>query len=131
MHMYILDVTNGKLIYKFQAETGIYSQPLVWNDRAYVVSTDKRIYCINLETLRTEWNFQANGRLFASPIIAEGKLYIGSNDGRLYEIDPLTGKNIGFFQTTERIMNKTAYNSETKRFFVPTYANELYCLTRR
>jgi outer membrane protein assembly factor BamB len=131
MNMYILDVTDGKLIYTHHAETGIYSQPLVWNDRAYVVSTDKRIYCINLKTLTPEWNFLANGRLFASPVIAEDKLYVGSNDGRLYEIDPLTGKNSGFFQTTERIMNKIAYNPETKRFFVLTYANELYCLTRR
>lgn len=52
------------------------------------------------------------------------------HDGRLYELDVGTEKNIPYFQTTERIVNKVAYNPATKRFFVPTYANEVYCILR-
>ncbi|MEK7553134.1 MAG: PQQ-binding-like beta-propeller repeat protein, partial [Patescibacteria group bacterium] len=76
------------------------------------------------------WRFSANGRFLASPVIIEDKIYIGATDGKLYEINIQTGKMTDFFQATERITNKIAYNAKTKRFFLPTYANEIYCLEK-
>jgi outer membrane protein assembly factor BamB len=74
--------------------------------------------------------FGTGGRIFATPIIAEGSLWIGSNDGRLYELDPQSGRLVSFFQVTERIVNRIVYNEKTKRFFVPTSKNEMYCIER-
>ena len=48
----------------------------------------------------------------------------------MHEIDLQSGQRTGYFITTERITNKIAYNSTTKRFFLPTYANEIYCLEK-
>ena len=87
--------------------------------------------CIDLDKGAILWTFTTSSRVFAGPLMAEGRLYIGSNDGRLYELDPATGKETGFFQATERIVNRAVYNPSTKHFFVPTYANELYCLERK
>lgn len=129
--IYILNALDGTLVFSYQTDAGIYSQPLVWKGRVYVSSLDKSIYCINLDALALEWSFQATGRLFASPAICDGMLYVGSTDGRLYELDPTTGKNSAYFQTAERITNKVAYNAKTKRFFLLTYANELYCLEKK
>ena len=49
----------------------------------------------------------------------------------MYEIDLISGKELSFFQATERITNKIVYNAETERFFVPTFANEIYCLEKQ
>jgi len=61
----------------------------------------------------------------------EGNVFFGANDGGFYEISSETGKLAGLFQTTERITNKAVYNATTKKFFVLTYANEIYCLSKR
>lgn len=127
-NIYILNTKNGDLTHKIAAGEAIYSTPFIYSNIAYVSSLDKNLYAINLDTGNIDWKFATNGRIFASPEIIGGKIYIGSNDGRLYELDALTGKNTAFFQAVERITDKIAYNPETKMFFLPTFANELYCL---
>ncbi len=129
-YIYILKTKTGEIVHKIKTNEAIYSTPLVYEERAYIASLDKILYCVNLDTGAIAWKFTTNGRIFASPEIVDGKLYIGSNDGRLYELDPQTGKNTAFFQAVERITNKIAYNPKTERFFVPTFANEIYCLTK-
>lgn len=129
--LYILNVRDGTLIFRLKTGAEIYATPLVQGNYAYIASMDKKCYCINLDTFDVEWSFETRGRMFASPAYVEGNIYVGSNDGCLYELDAKTGRNTSFFQTTERITNKIAYNEKTKRFFLLTYANELYCLERK
>ena len=71
-----------------------------------------------------------NTRIFSSPTIINDRLYVGTNAGRLHELDPLTGEMIGYFQTLERVTNSVICNPETGRYFLPTYANEIICLSR-
>jgi len=127
-NLYGLDLKSGqpRITYKMQA--GMYSTPLVYGDKVIFTSLDKLIYCLNLDTQKLVWTFQAGARIFSTPIVIEGRLYVGANDGRLYEIDPENGKAKSFFQVAERITNKPAYNAVIKRFFLPTYANEIFCL---
>ena len=126
---YVLETTTGKLLRKIEVGESLYSTPLIHDGRLYVASLDKYLYCFELATGRLFWKFETKGRIFASPEIINGKIYIGSNDGRFYEIEAETGKNSAFFQATERITAKSAYSPETKCFFVPTFANEIYCLS--
>ena len=60
----------------------------------------------------------------------DGSLYIGTNAGRLTEIDPQTGKERSYFTVPERITNRVFHNAKTGRFFLSTYANEIYCLEK-
>lgn len=129
--VYILSVQNGEVVFSYQTGGPVYSTPYIEGDFLYVGSTDKRVYCFNLEKLDLQWSFETSARVFASPLVVEGKVYIGSNDGRFYELDSKTGVSSGFFQCTERVTNKAAYNAKTKHFFLPTFANEIFCLTRR
>jgi outer membrane protein assembly factor BamB len=73
--------------------------------------------------------YETGGRIFASPIIEAESLWISSNDGRLHEVDRETGKLKSFFQTTERIVNSIA--SQNDVLYVPTVANEIYCIKRK
>ena len=126
-----MDIDSGEIKWKYKTEDIIYSTPLIYKNNVYFGSLDKNLYSVNLETGKLNWRFTARGRFFADPVIIDEKIYIGSTDGRLYEIDIKTGRLIDFFETTERITNKIAYNQKTKRFFVPTYANEIYCLKKQ
>ncbi|MEK7560756.1 MAG: PQQ-binding-like beta-propeller repeat protein [Patescibacteria group bacterium] len=128
-HVYVLNVTTGKLVWNIETREAIDSTPLIKGDYLYVASLDKKLYCIDLDTGAIVWRFAANGRIFASPVTIGDKIYIGANDGRLYELEAGTGKNTALFQATERITNKIAYNKQTGKIFLPTFANEIYCLS--
>lgn len=129
--LYAIKAKTGELVNCFSAEYGIYSTPLIVGDNVVFASLDKNIYCLDLNSFELKWRFATNGRIFASPESIGNKIYIGSNDGRLYELDAATGTNTAFFQATERITNKIAYNKETGKIFLPTFANEIYCLVRK
>jgi outer membrane protein assembly factor BamB len=122
--------SDGTPAFALELGAGVYSTPLVIDDTVYVASLDKRVYAIDLSTGKKRWHYQTDGRIFASPILIDGSIFIGANDGCLHEIDAKTGKGGGVFRATERIVNRIAYNERTRRFFVPTVANELYCLVR-
>jgi len=128
--VYVLNIKTGALVYKIETMSAVDSTPLVHNGFLYVGSTDKRVYCVDLNDGSVRWAQWTRGRVFASPVMIEGSLFIGSNDGKLYELDPENGAEKSFFQATERIVNAIAYNPDTKTFFVPTHANEIYALKR-
>ena len=128
--LYALSARDGNAVFAREMNAGIYSTPIVHNDTVYVTSLDKCVYAIDLNTWKDEWSFATLGRIFASPVIIGGSLWCGSNDGRLYEIHKETGKLVDFFQASERITNRISYNEKSKKFFVLTQANELYCLTK-
>jgi len=129
-NLYALDLATGEEKGKYETREAIFSSPVVNGDNVYLSSLDKNLYSINLNTGNLNWRFTAGGRIFAPPEIVEDRIFVGATDGKLYEIEMKTGKVTTFFQATERITNKIVYNSKTKRFFLPTYANELYCLER-
>jgi len=118
---------DGSVVYA--KEIGpVYSIPCVKGDSIYVSSLDKHIYALDIATGKDRWSYATSGRIFASPVIIENSLWCGSNDGRLYEIDSENGKLKRYFQVSERIVNKITYNQVPKYFFVPTQANEMYCI---
>lgn len=128
--LYAVDARSGAAIFSFETGAIIYSSPLVAGDTVYIGSLDKRLYAIDLDTGKARWSHVTNGRIFASPIISGGSLWIGSNDGILYELDPATGATGVMQQFSERIVNAISYDERERLLFVPTVANELYCLKR-
>lgn len=128
--LYAVDARTGTPLYSKDLKGGMYSTPLVQGTVVYSTSLDKCIYAIDIPTGRTKWTHETSGRIFSSPTLFQQSLWVGSNDGKLYELDPETGKLLSFFQATEKIVNKIAYNAETKNVFLPTCANEIYCLKK-
>lgn len=126
--LYALEALTGRVVFGKELVGGMYSTPLVHGDLAYVSSLDKCVYAINLNTGETLWTFETRGRIFASPEIIGESLWIGSNDGRLYKLNPLSGKEQGYFQFSERIVNKILCDTSSRKIFILTQANELHCL---
>lgn len=125
-----LERTTGAQRFVFKATFGIYSTPLIFHDTVIFTSLDKHVYCLSLDTFALRWKWQAGARIFASPTIIDGVLFIGANTGRLTELDPETGEALRFFTVSERITNRPAWNPMSKRLFLPTFANEIYCIER-
>lgn len=130
-NLYVLDVDSGKLVYKYKTEAGIYSKPLIIDESVIFSSLDKMIYSLDLAKKELNWVFDTSGRVFSSPALIGENIFVGSNDGRMYELEKQKGTLCSFFQFTERITNEIVFNAESKRFFVLTQANELYCLARQ
>lgn len=129
-NIYAIRAADGSLVWRYATDAGCYSTPLIGEDLLYVSSLDKHVYALDCSTGERRWSYATAGRIFANPVLAGGSLWIGSNDGRLYELDPATGRLRSFFQTTERIVNAIAYD-EDGTIFLPTFANELYCLKKK
>jgi outer membrane protein assembly factor BamB len=129
-HLYALSAADGQPRWGFQTGAGIYSNPLVDGNRVLIASLDKSLYSLDLDSGKPIARFDTSGRIFASPVLADGSLWIGSNDGKLYELDPVTLDFRGSHQFSDRIVNAICHNPATERFFVPTIANELFCLKR-
>jgi outer membrane protein assembly factor BamB/orotate phosphoribosyltransferase len=128
--LHALDTATGKEVFSFETFEPIYSSPLIQEGVLYIGLLDKRVIAIDLDARRMLWEFWTMSRIFADPVIVGEHLYIGSNDGRLYELDTKTGKQTDFVQTTERIVNRIAYNPKSNAIFLPTHANEIYKLRR-
>ena len=129
-HLYIVNRKDGTLYTSYKTHYGVYATPVIDNERVIFSSADKHIYCFDIVNKALLWKFYTGGRIFAEPTIIEGVLYCGSNDGRLYEIDIQTGTETGRVQFSERIVNKPVFDTETKTFFIPTVANEIYSLKK-
>ncbi|MCE9541250.1 PQQ-binding-like beta-propeller repeat protein [Candidatus Kaiserbacteria bacterium] len=129
--IYALSAESGLPTVAYPTGGGLYTSPLVVGDTVYVASLDKSLYALDLDTWKPRWVYGTNGRIFASPVMHGTHIFIGSNDGRLHEVDAATGKRIGIFQATERIVGRPAFNEKNGLLFVPTVANEMYCLKKK
>ncbi len=127
--VYVLETASGRLRHRFDTMASIFSTPLFDGDLLYAASLDKHLYCFDVRSGETRFARNTYARIYATPVIYGNALYIGANNGRLFRLSKETGAITGIFQATERIVNKIAYNPAIGRLFVPTFANEIYCLT--
>ncbi len=121
---------TGKERFRYKAQFGIYSSPVLYRNTVIFNSLDKHTYCISLDTFTEKWRTPAHARIFSAPLIVGDSVYIGANTGRLSELSAETGVLRSFITLSERITNKPAYDPRTERFYIPTFANEVYCFER-
>jgi outer membrane protein assembly factor BamB len=60
------------------------SSPAVAGGRAYVGSSDGRLYVLDAANGSKLWEFNTGAAITASPAIAEGRVVVASTDGVLY-----------------------------------------------
>jgi len=85
--VYALNRTDGKMLWKFQADAMITESPSVAGQTLYVGDSEGAIYGVNTLTGKLSWQFQLNGRISSTPVVANGMLYVASDDGTLYAIE--------------------------------------------
>lgn len=124
--LYALQLKTGAIIWQYRTHNLLYTTPVVDSTQVYLAATDKHLYILNRKNGVLRAKIPTKGRLYAPPLIVDDKLYIGGTCGILYQVDCKKMRITGRYQFPERIVNRPAYNPVTKRFFLPTYDNQLF-----
>ncbi len=128
--IYIIDVETGTEVWSVQTDNTIYTVPLVVDDTAYVGSTDKYLYVLDLQQRVVKKKIYAASKIFGPPRLLAGRIYFGACSGLVYELDPATAEVTGTHQLPDAITNALTYNAETGDFYALTYVNQLFAFTR-
>jgi hypothetical protein len=102
----------------------------VINDTAYVGSTDKYLYILDLERRQVRKKIYAGSKIFGPSRLLEGRVYFGACNGIVYELDSITDEITGTHQLPDAVTNALVYNPETHYFYALTYVNQLFAFTR-
>jgi hypothetical protein len=102
----------------------------VINDTAYVGSTDKYLYILDLERRQVRKKIYAGSKIFGPSRLLEGRVYFGACNGIVYELDSITDEITGTHQLPDAVTNALVYNPETHHFYALTYVNQLFAFTR-
>ena len=128
--IYIIDVATGQEIWSVKTDNTIYTVPLIVGDKAYIGSTDKYLYVLDLEGRTVKTRIFAASKIFGPPRLLQGRIYFGACNGVVYELDPATDAITGTHQLPDAVTNALTYNTATGDFYALTYVNELFAFTR-
>ncbi|OGP31578.1 MAG: hypothetical protein A2073_02875 [Deltaproteobacteria bacterium GWC2_42_11] len=81
------------------------SSPAVVDDTAYIGSTDRIFYALDLQNRKALWKFNTTGAVESSPAVFSGRVYFGTNDGIFYCLDARNGKEIWRFNIRTEIIS--------------------------
>ena len=91
--LYLVSLSNGKLIRQVDLGAPIASSVGVRGDTGYVGNMDNTVHSINLNTGKIRWNYeQKNFPYFSSPALTDDLVIIGGRDKGLHAIYRDTGK---------------------------------------
>jgi outer membrane protein assembly factor BamB/orotate phosphoribosyltransferase len=128
--IYIIDVETGKEAWSIKTDNTIYTVPLVVENKAYVGSTDKYLYVLDLERRVVKTRIFAASKVLGPARLLEGRIYFGACNGIIYEVDPSSDEVTGTHQLPDAVTNALTYNCETGDFYALTYVNELFAFAR-
>jgi outer membrane protein assembly factor BamB len=104
---------------------------LILNDAAYLGSTDKYFYILDLNRRTVRRKIFMGSKIFAPPRFLAGRIYVGACNGIVYELDPATADITGTHQLPDAVTNAVTYNSQTGHFYALTYVNHLFAFVRQ
>jgi len=119
-------IVNYDLIWIFETGNLVDCSPAVYDNKVFIGSNDKKIYCLNAINGSEIWNFATGGNVFSSPAIANDKVYVGSYDHKLYCIDVTTGLENWSFTTGDRVASSPAIHDG--KVYVGSNDGNVYCL---
>jgi outer membrane protein assembly factor BamB len=73
------------------------ASPAVDETTAYLSSSDKSVYAIDLNTRQPRWTFSTENYVWATPLVTEDQIYVASMDHSLYAVDRANGAQIWKF----------------------------------
>lgn len=74
----------------FKCKDSVEGAPAVVDGVAYIASTDKHLYAVDLDTGKEKWKRKL-GILKASPAVKDGRVYIGDVSGNVHCVDAANG----------------------------------------
>jgi serine/threonine protein kinase/outer membrane protein assembly factor BamB len=82
--LYVLNASNGKLLWKYATGGPIVASPIVsLNGIVYVGSTDGRIYALDAKNGELVWSDDTGASIEVTPVLDNGMLFVASSDGTI------------------------------------------------
>jgi len=125
--VYVLDRTNGRVLWSWNAGSAIESSPIVVNGIDYFGDAGGKMYALDLRTRRLKWSRYLGAKITSSAAIAGGRLFIGDYASRLWALSPATGSTRWVGQVNGKIYGTPAVSHG--RVFVPSVADSLTAFT--
>jgi outer membrane protein assembly factor BamB len=116
--VYVLDRTNGRLEWSWNAGSAIESSPIVVHGIDYFGTAAGEVYALDLRTHKLRWSRSLGAKITSSAAIAGGRLFIGDYAGRLWALSPATGATRWIGQVNGKIYGTPAVSHG--RVFVPS-----------
>lgn len=115
--------------YRHMTDIGaIDSNPIVEDDRLYVASQDRNVYCMNIMDGQVVWKSPLPKPSRSSPVIWDNTIFIGCDDGRLYALEKTTGRPTWSVELHSPIFASPAVDERS--LYVGTLDGELVALDR-
>jgi len=121
---YAPDTDN--LIWSYKTGLDVSSSPAVIDNKVYVGSDDKNVYCLNADNGSKIWSFTTGLRVSSSPAVVDGKVYVGSSDNSVYCLNADNGSKIWRYGTGGAVSSSPAV-ADGKVYIGSTDKN-VYCL---
>ena len=74
-------------LWRYQADGGVVSSPIILGDRIYFGARDGQVYCLNRTDGSLLWKVDLAGPIELPPAYAGGRLYVRTTDGRLHAVE--------------------------------------------
>jgi eukaryotic-like serine/threonine-protein kinase len=91
-----------KLQWKFSTGGPIKGTAVTQNDRVYIGSEDKKIYCLELKTGKLIWSKELGDIIESSPLCLENDIVVGTANGELYRLNGKTGQQLWIYKADDR-----------------------------
>jgi len=99
-NLYALNMTDGKLQWKFPTGGIIHTAPVLSDGTLYFGGWDRYLYAVDSRTGKEKWKFQTRADtsyhllegIQASPLVYNGHVFLGARDGYFYALDAATGQ---------------------------------------
>ncbi|XGI83519.1 PQQ-binding-like beta-propeller repeat protein [Halorutilales archaeon Cl-col2-1] len=108
-NLYAVDADTGEETWRKSTDGQIRSSPAVdvEDDRIYVSSLDRRLYCLTLDGDEV-WTYDARSQMRPSPAVTRNTVYVGDSDGVLHAVDAESGDRVTTHSLGERIISSPA-----------------------
>jgi outer membrane protein assembly factor BamB len=117
-HVYVLDRTNGRLEWSWNAGSAIESSPVVVAGIDYFGTAAGEMYALDLRTHKLRWKRYLGAKITSSAAIAGSRLFIGDYAGRIWALSPKTGATRWVGSVNGKIYGTPAVSHG--RVFVPS-----------
>jgi len=116
---------NGKPIWSTPAKGKIFSTPCIANQKVYIGSTDRNVYCLDLTNGSIVWKYATGKSIVASPFVMEGVVYIGGSDSIFRALDANNGHLLWEYTGIKGFMESKPY-VDRYQVVIGSWGNELY-----
>lgn len=125
--VYVLDRSNGHLLWSWDAGSAIESSPIVVDGVDYFGDAAGQMYALDLQSHKLRWSRDLGAKITSSAAISGGRLFIGDYDGRLWALSPGNGATRWVGHVNGKIYGTPAV--EGGRVFVPSVAYSFWAFS--